>query len=182
MTKSVEVTVYELRWPNTDAVYVGSTVSKLSRRLSDHRCSPRPCYAHLDANAAQIVPVRTYVTSDKFDRQPEAAHKAQLRKQNVRLLQDAHDNHNQPLWLSEKTKAHMSKTRKGKQTGSDNPRYAPFSVTWLDGRVDRWETTREAAAAYGIANASVWKYLNGKSTPGGDKRSAHLLGTVWQYL
>ena len=195
MTRSVEVTVYELRWEGTDEVYVGSTVLKLSDRLAQHRCAPRACYAHLDINKATIVPVLTYRTSDRFNRKPEAAHKARLISKNIPLLVDPNDNHNQALWHSDKTKACMSTAQKGKQfnkehkrkisegqKGAKNHQYAPFTVTWPDGRVDRWDTTHEAAAAYGVSYRSIWNYLNNKTTPGNHKSSAHLKGTIWQYV
>ncbi len=195
MTKTVEVTVYELRWPGTDEVYVGSTTLKLSKRLRDHRCRPRACCAHLDMTKAQIVAVCTYTTSDRFNRQPEADHKALLRKANRRLLVDDNDNHNQPLWHTAQTKAKMSAAQTGKthtedhrakiseaQTGAKNHQYAPFTVTWPDGRVDQWETTYEAAAHYCVSYRTVWNYLNSKSAPGNHERTAHLKGTIWHYV
>ena len=206
MTKTVNVTVYELRWPGTTEVYVGSTVRKLSDRLAHHRCRPRPCYQHFDINQAQIVPVLTYTTSDRNNRRPEAAHKAQLRKQNILVLSDPNDNHHSPLWLSAKTKAKMSASLKGKykgaksywygkqfddehkaklsaaHKGAKNHQYAPFQVTWPYGTVHRFETTDEAAAVYDVSGKSIWNYLNGKSAPGRDHRTAHLKGTVWAYV
>ena len=199
MTKSVEVTVYELRWPGTTEVYVGSTVKKLLQRLTQHRCRPCACYAHLDINQAQIVPVLTYTTSDRFNRRPEAAHKALLRSKNIPVLADPNDQHHTPLWLttkhkdriseaqkgkknSKESKVKQSASRKGKYKGAQNWRYAPFTVTFLDGTVHHWDTQEEAAPHYGVSAKSISRYLRGESTPGGNKRSAHLLGTIWQYV
>ena len=178
MTKTVVVVVYELRWEGTDEVYVGSTVLKLSERLRGHRCRPCACYAHLDINQAQIVPVLTYRTSDRLNRRPEAAHKVLLRSKNIPVLADPNDNHRSPLWFSVEHKAKVSAAQKG----AKNHRYAPFTVTWPDGRVDRWEILHEASAAYGIGVVTIWRYLTGMGTPGGNKRTAHLKGTIWQYV
>ena len=175
MTKTVEVIVYELHFPGTNEVYVGSTVKKLSKRLADHRSGPLPCYQHLDVTKAQIVPVHTYTTSARCNRQPEAAHKALLRKQNRKVLVDPNDHHRTPLWHTDNTKAKLSAAKKG----AKHYRYAPFTVSFPDGTIDRWDTTHEAGNAYGVSYRSIWNYLHGKSVPGGNKRTAHLLATIW---
>ena len=181
MSKTVNVTVYELRWPGTTEVYVGSTV-KLSDRLRLHRHQPCACYQHLDINQAEIVPALTYRTSDRFNRRPEAAHKVQLRKQNIKVLSDPNDNHNTPLWHSAKTKARMSASLQGKYKGAKHPRYAPFTVTFPDGTVHHWDTTYEAAPHYSVSRMAIHNYLHGKTTPGKRKESAHLLDTIWAYV
>jgi hypothetical protein len=182
MAKTVDVTVYELRWEGTTEVYVGSTVLKLSRRLIHHRSKPCACYAHLDINKAQIVPVLTYTTSDRCNRRPEAAHKALLRSKNIPVLADPNDSHNTPLWHTAKAKVKIGSACKGKNKGDENYRYAPFTVTWPAGTVDRWDTQEEAAPHYGVSQTSISHYLRGTRTPGNHKRSAHLLGTIWQYV
>ena len=196
MAKTVDVVVYELHWPGTTEVYVGSTVQELLGRLACHRRNPCACYSHLDINQADIVPVLTYRTSDRFNRRPEAAHKAQLIKQNCKLLVDPLDNHNQALWLTDEHKAKLSTATKGKKLsekhrakvlatrcrGAKHHMYQPFQVTFSDGTVHRWETTIEASLAYGISKSAVLRYLNGKRTPGNRKSSVHLKGTIWQYL
>ena len=178
MTRSVDVVVYEIHFPGTDEVYVGSTVQELSKRLTDHRCKPCVCYAHLNINQAEIVSVLKYTTSDRFNRRPEAAHKALLRSKNITVLVNPNDQHHTPLWYSEAAKAKIGASHKGNK----NYQYAPFTVTFPDGTIDRWETTGEAAAAYGVSHMSVWNYLRGKSTPGGNKHTSHLKDTVWQYV
>ena len=178
MTKTVAVTVYKLRWPGTNEVYVGSTVQELSTRLRLHRHKPCSCYSHLDINQATIVPVHTYRTSDRCNRQPEAAHKALLRKQNCKVLVDPNDHHRTPLWHTDNTKVKMSAAKKG----AKNYRYAPFQVIFPDGRIDGWETTYEAGDAYGVSYRSICRYLTGESTPGNRMCSAHLQDTIWQYL
>jgi len=80
--------------------------------------------------------------------------------------------------LSEATKAKMSEAHKG----AKNHMYKPFQVRFPDGRVKRWETTRKAAAAYGVSPGSIMNFLYGMRTPGNHKSSAHLKGTIWQYV
>jgi len=79
---------------------------------------------------------------------------------------------------TKETKAKIAAAKKG----AKNHQYAPFIVRFPDGRVDRWKTTGAAASAYGVGVMTVWNYLNGKTTPGKRSESAHLLGTIWQYL
>ena len=80
--------------------------------------------------------------------------------------------------LNEEHKAKIGAAHKG----AKNYQYAPFIVCFPDGRIDRWETTHEAAAAYGVSYNAIWSYLNGKRTPGNRKSSAHLKGCIFEYI
>ena len=89
---------------------------------------------------------------------------------------------------TEETKAKISVAMKGVEhpmfgkKGVEHPLSKPFTVIFPDGSVDSWGSTREAAKAYGIGNGSIKRYLDGKSTPNGNKRTAHLKDTIWQYV
>ena len=90
--------------------------------------------------------------------------------------------------MSEETKNKISAAKKGKshplygKKGFDHPKAKPFTCTFPDGHVDRWGSTCEAAKAYGVDDHTISRYLNGKSTPNRNKRTAHLKDTIWQYL
>ena len=91
---------------------------------------------------------------------------------------------------SEASKKKMSEAQKGKYTGknkckykgANNHQYAPFTVTFPDGRIERWENTREAGKAYGVVHSCISKYLNDKNKPGKHPPTAHLKDTNWQYV
>lgn len=84
--------------------------------------------------------------------------------------------------FSDEHKRKIGEAQKGNNKGAQNWRYAPFTITFLDGTVHRWETTCEAAAAYGVSQRSISNYLNGKRTPGNHKSTAHLKGCVFEYI
>ena len=83
---------------------------------------------------------------------------------------------------TEETKAKMSAACKGKNVGAKNHQYAPFTVTWPDDRVDQWDTSHEAAAAYDVSHTSALNYLKGKTTPGLRSETKQLKDTTWQYV
>jgi len=66
--------------------------------------------------------------------------------------------------------------------GEKHYRYTPFTVTWLDGRTDHWETIREAAAHYGVGRNTICRYLKGTHIPGTYKTTAHLKGCIFEYI
>ena len=188
------VLVYELHWPGTNEVYVGSTAHTLEERLSRHQNDPRKCYAHLGIENAVSQVICHYLPHHRFDREPERQYKDVQRARGYAVLDDG-DRHTAALWRADEVKQKISKAKRGKQhtektkrkmsasrTGAKNWRYAPFTVTWPDGRIDHWDTTTEAATAYGIGIVTVWKYLKGTNTPGGNKRTVHLKGCRFEYV
>jgi len=96
-------------------------------------------------------------------------------------MSEAQKGENHPLYgkkHTEETKQKMSESRKGE----NNPSSKPFTVVFPDGHVDQWGYAREAAEAYGVGKNTISHYLNGKNTPGGRKRTAHLKDTIWQHV
>ena len=79
---------------------------------------------------------------------------------------------------SEDAKAKMSEAKKG----AKHPRSKPFTVKFPDGQVDQWASASEAAETYGVGRTSIFRYLNGENTQGGDKRTKHLKDTVWTFI
>ena len=58
----------------------------------------------------------------------------------------------------------------------------PFTVTYPDGRVEKYLSLSIAAAALGVSNKSIHNYLTGFRTPGvRKKKTNHLLGCVFTY-
>ena len=193
--------IYELRWAGTNEIYIGSTSSTPEERLKQHQHQPRSCYAHLGIENAELGFCFDYKPAHNTDRSAEARWKRLSAAFGYKIL-DNGDCYGAPLKHSKASKAKISEAKKGEkhhmygkqhsnetkakigsaQKGAKNYRYAPFTVTFPDGTVDRWETTSEAAAAYGVGVMTIWRYLNGVSIPGGAKRTAHLKDTIWSYL
>jgi len=184
------VLVYELRWPGTNEVYVGSTAHTLEERLRGHQNDPRKCYSHLGIDNAMPHTICHYLPRGRHDREPERQYKDVQRIRGYAVLDDG-DNHNAALWHTDEVKQKIGDAHRGmkrteatrrKLSGPNNSQYTPFTVTWSDGKVDRWHTLHEAATHYGISSKTVSRYLKGTYIPGLSKGSVHLKGCRFEYV
>jgi len=199
--------VYELVWPGTDEIYIGSTSRTLEQRFKDHKRCPHKCYEHLGIENAKLGFCFDYVPKHNLDRSAEERWKRLSVAFGYKVLDDG-DQHCTPLRMSEEAKCNMSEAQKiamsrpeARRKNSEAQKIAQnrpdikhkkrlaqghhFTVTWPDGHVKRYLSTPEAASDLGVGKTTIHKYLKGERTPGTGQRwkqTAHLKGCIFAYL
>jgi len=209
--------VYELQWPNTNEIYIGSTSHHPEQRFKGHKGKPHKCYAHLGIENAKLAFCYPYTPRHNLDREEEKRWKEVSRNYGYTVLDDG-DPHCTPLRMSEEVKRKRSKAIKrlwtdpdhkrkmseaqlGKKFSEDHKRNLseamnrpetilkqrltqgqPFTCIWPDGRIKHYLSLNDGAADLGVGHMTIRRYLKGTSTPGGNKRTAHLKGCIFQYV
>lgn len=191
--------VYELVWPNTNEIYIGSTSRTPEERFKGHKKQPHKCYEHLGIENARIGRCFSYVPKHNRDRDAEAQHKKEMQARGYTVLDDG-DKHCTPLQQSEEAKRKLSKSHLGKKLSKDHKwhiseavnrperirrqreaRGHHFTCTWPDGRVKHYLSAPQAEADLGVSRVTITRYLKGLRTPGSRKESAHLCGCIFEY-
>jgi len=186
------VIVYELRWPGTNEVYVGSTAKTLEERFRKHQINPYKCYAHLGIERATPHTICHYLPMDRHDREPERQYKDVQRARGYVVLDDG-DRHAAPLWCTDQAKQKISEAKRGKKRSDETKkkhrktRGQHFRVIWPDGRMKEYWSTPHAAEDpdIGVSCKTVDRYLKGISTPATGqrwKKTAHLKGCRFEYV
>jgi len=192
--------VYELQWPGTNEIYIGSTSQHPEKRFKDHHGRPRKCYEHLGIENAKLGFCYPYTPKHNWDRDEEIRWKKISRNYGYTVL-DGGDRHGAPLRMSDESKCKVSASNKRRWSDPEErrklseamnrPEYIrkqrqangkPFTVTWPDGCIKQYLGTCEAAADLGVGRMTVRRYLKGMRIPGGNKRTAHLKGCIFQYV